>query len=185
MKKGQIEMSITVLVLAVFFVLLFIGLIFYFSFSFESFKESQSKILGERYNVYLSYVINLPELKCSYMGVEKECLDASKMKQLRDPYYQRIFSGVPKIYVNDITNNNVYFVSVFRMIIENSNKMINLDFEIDAEFRRYPKRKLQCKLVNSALFSNIGMIRQYQDIIGDLNVTLKNLEEIYIRDFQF
>ena len=39
------------------------------------------------------------------MGVEKECLDASKMKQLRDPYYQRIFSGVTKIYVNDITNN--------------------------------------------------------------------------------
>ncbi len=105
MKKGQIEMSITVLVLAVFFVLLFIGLIFYFRFSFESFKESQDKILGERYNVYLSYIINLPELKCSYMGVEKECLDVSRMKQLRDPYYQRVFSGVTKIYVQDITKD--------------------------------------------------------------------------------
>ena len=105
MKKGQIEMSITVLVLAVFFVLLFIGLIFYFSFSFESFKESQSKILSERYNVYLSYVINLPELKCSYMGVEKECLDVSRMKQLRGQYYQRVFDGVTKIYVDDITKN--------------------------------------------------------------------------------
>lgn len=105
MKKGQIEMSITVLVLAVFFILLFIGLIFYFSFSFESFKESQSKILGERYNVYLSYVINLPELKCSYMGVEKECLDVSKMKLLSDSYYRRVFSGVTKIYVEDITKD--------------------------------------------------------------------------------
>mgnify|MGYP001618269881 CR=1 FL=1 len=98
-------MSITVLVLAVFFILLFIGLIFYFSFSFESFKESQNKILGERYNVYLSYVINLPELKCSYMGVEKECLDVSKMKLLSDSYYQRVFSGVTEIYVQDITKN--------------------------------------------------------------------------------
>ena len=108
MKKGQIEMSITVLVLAVFFVLLFIGLIFYFSFSFESFKESQDKILGERYNVYLSYIINLPELKCSYMGVEKECLDVSKIRKLNDPYYKRVFSGVTKIYVQDITNNKEY-----------------------------------------------------------------------------
>ena len=105
MKKGQIEMSITVLVLAIFFVLLFIGLIFYFSFSFESFKESPAKIFGERYNVYLSYIINLPELKCSYMGVEKECLDVSKIKKLNDPYYQRVFSGVTKIYVDDITQD--------------------------------------------------------------------------------
>lgn len=106
MKKGQIEMSITVLVLAIFFVLLFIGLIFYFSFSFESFKESQEKILGERYNVYLSYVINLPELKCSYMGVEKECLDVSKIKKLNEPYYQRVFSGVTKIYVQEIVGGS-------------------------------------------------------------------------------
>lgn len=102
MKKGQVEMSITVLVLAVFFVLLFIGLIFYFRFSFESFKESQSKILGERYNVYLSYIINLPELKCSFMGVEKECIDMGKVKPLSDKYYKDVFKDVSRIYIKEL-----------------------------------------------------------------------------------
>lgn len=97
-------MSITVLVLAVFFVLLFIGLIFYFGFSFESFKESESKILGERYNIYLSYITNLPELKCSFMGVEKECLDITKIRSFEgdNPYYKGVFEDVKRIYVQEI-----------------------------------------------------------------------------------
>lgn len=106
-------MSITVLVLAVFFVLLFIGLIFYFKFSFESYKESESKILGERYNVYLSYVINLPELKCSFMGVEKECLDVGKMSRLTDPYYERVFQGVKRIDVKELMPEEKDIINLF------------------------------------------------------------------------
>ncbi len=107
-KKGQLEMSITVLVLAMFFVLLFIGFIFYFRFSFESYKESESKILEDRYNVYLSHVINLPELKCSFMGVEKECLDVSKIKSFSgsDSYYKRVFENVRRIYVKEFVSRN-------------------------------------------------------------------------------
>jgi len=105
-KNGQLEMSITVLVLAIFFVLLFIGLIFYFGFSFESFKESEEKVLGQRYNIYLSHVLNMPEFKCSFLSVEKECLDRSKMNRLDNPYYKRVFENVNRIYVEELAGGN-------------------------------------------------------------------------------
>jgi len=104
-KKGQMEMSITVLVLAIFFVLLFIALIFYFGFGLESFKESEDKILGQRYNIYLSHVLNMPEFKCSFLGAEKECLDYGRLNLLTNPYYRRVFGDVTKIYVEELVGS--------------------------------------------------------------------------------
>jgi hypothetical protein len=123
MKKGQLEIGVTVMVLFVFFILLAITLIFYFQSMSGSFLEEKGEILGFRYSGLLSVVANMPEFKCSKNAIEDECLDEIKLKAFRDlkdsdydvgsltinpilkQHYNELFSGINAIYVNKVYPN--------------------------------------------------------------------------------
>ena len=82
-KKAQLEIGITMMVILVFLVLLIISLIVYFKFSYVSIKETRQEILDEKFSTLVNAITGLPELKCSILGSEKECLDAKKLIAFR------------------------------------------------------------------------------------------------------
>lgn len=71
------------MVLLVFFVLLIIALVVYFQFTSISIKETRQEILDEKFSTLVNSLTGLPELKCSTRGVEKECLDTTKLIAFR------------------------------------------------------------------------------------------------------
>jgi len=108
MKKGQLEIGITMMVILVFIILLFISLIFYFRFTQESIKSSSEEILDVEYSVLLNTIMNAPEFKCSVKGIDKECLDAVKLvafKKLLENeeaknYYSNVFGAINRLSVD-------------------------------------------------------------------------------------
>jgi|SRR3989344_176149 len=88
LKKGQLEIGITMMVLLVFFILLIIALVVYFQFSLKTIEENRQEILDTKFSTLVNSITSLPEIKCSTRGAERECLDAKKLiafgKVLRD-----------------------------------------------------------------------------------------------------
>jgi hypothetical protein len=79
MKKGQIQMMETVIVLFIFFIILAIALVFLFKFNNDSTQSViQEYQQNDLYNFVLS-IPNEPQLKCSFISSEEECMDTIKM----------------------------------------------------------------------------------------------------------
>ena len=118
-KKGQLEIGITMMTLLVFIILLIVSLVFYFRLAQGSIKETQQEILDEKYSGLLDALINLPELRYSLSGAEKNCLDAVKLQNFqvitknslaRSEYYNNLLGDVNAIWVDNISidsNRNV------------------------------------------------------------------------------
>ncbi len=82
-KLGQLEINETILVIFVFTILVFIGMIFfnrYMQASIE--KEKQDYERSKTLNL-LEAITSMPELKCSSQGVERECLDSLNLLVFR------------------------------------------------------------------------------------------------------
>ncbi len=79
LKKGQLEIGITMMVLLVFFILLIVALVVYFQFSHSIIKEDRQEILDNKFSTLVNSITSLPEVKCSVRGAERECLDAKKL----------------------------------------------------------------------------------------------------------
>ena len=78
-KKAQLQIQETILVIFIFIVILGMGLILFNKFNQQSIKE-----IGDNDKLTYFYSMvgnfpNLPEIKCSYLGSEKECIDVSKL----------------------------------------------------------------------------------------------------------
>lgn len=110
-KKGQLEIGITMMVLLVFIILLFVSIVFYFRFTYENIKNTGEEILDAQYSVLLNSIMNMPELKCSYSAIDRECLDATKLIAFKNlikndlkisNYYSNIFTGVNKLSIEVI-----------------------------------------------------------------------------------
>lgn len=99
MKKAQIQMMETVIVLFIFFIILALSLIFLFKFNNDSTQKLvQEYAQNDLYNLLLE-VPNLPTLKCSFLSSEEECMDTIKMlTPLKD--YGKIKIEVQKIGTN-------------------------------------------------------------------------------------
>ena len=78
-KKGQLEIGITMMVLLVFLVLLIISLLVYFQFTASNIKETRQELLDKKFSTLVNSITNLPELKCSVRGAERECLNVNKL----------------------------------------------------------------------------------------------------------
>lgn len=94
-RKGQLEIGVNIMVLLVVVILLIIALIAYFRFNYSSIKETRQEILDEKFSTLVNSLNNLPEIKCSTAGSERECLDAKKLiafgkilkiRDIRDEY---------------------------------------------------------------------------------------------------
>lgn len=79
LKKGQLEIGITMMVLLVFFILLIVALVVYFQFTHTAIKENRQETLDNKFSTLVNSITGLPEIKCSVRGTEKECLDVKKL----------------------------------------------------------------------------------------------------------
>lgn len=98
LKKGQIGMIETILVLIVVFVLIASVMILYFKFSNKSIEETSEELIMEGSSVFLESIVSMPEVQCSTRGIEKNCVDVLKLYSLRDnigknyrSYYTEVF----------------------------------------------------------------------------------------------
>ncbi|MBI2662263.1 hypothetical protein HYX11_02280 [Candidatus Woesearchaeota archaeon] len=100
-KKGQMQMTETIAVLFIFFVLLLFGIIFYYKYQQVAVKEKQEELLAARAMDTTLKMLFLPELMCTKREAEPEdnCIDVLKMRQAKatfrkymSDYYFGIFS---------------------------------------------------------------------------------------------
>lgn len=113
MKRAQIQMTETIAVLFIFFILVFFGLVFYYKYVDSSVKENQEQALEKRAIDTTTRVIFLPEVQCSSgsSGGNVYCLDVLKLEafgklptKVIDDYYFSLFSfatiTVKEVYPN-------------------------------------------------------------------------------------
>jgi len=100
-RKGQLQMTETIAILFIFFILLLFGVIFYFRYQKIAFQEKQEELLAARAMESTLKALFMPELICSRGEAEPEdnCLDVLKLnatqetiQQYLDEYYFEIFS---------------------------------------------------------------------------------------------
>ena len=60
LKKGQLEIGITMMVLLVFFILLIIALVVYFQFSLKTIEENRQEILDTKFSTLVNSITSLP-----------------------------------------------------------------------------------------------------------------------------
>ncbi|MDD5650888.1 MAG: hypothetical protein PHF86_10815 [Candidatus Nanoarchaeia archaeon] len=78
-KKAQLQMQETMLVIFVFIVIVGIGLILFNQFNNQSIKQiAQDDQLTYFYSLIGTFP-NMPEVKCSYLSDDKECIDVYKL----------------------------------------------------------------------------------------------------------
>ncbi len=83
-KRAQVQIQETILVIFVFTVLLLVGLIIFYRFQVQSIEnENFNNELFKFYNM-VGYFPNIPELKCSSLTEESECIDVLKMLAFRN-----------------------------------------------------------------------------------------------------
>lgn len=99
MRKGQIHMAESVMVIMVFVVILVIGLVFYFQFRSDSLNELGSEISLKSSESLLGVLTSIPEIKCSEKLSESDCVDSAKliaMKGVVNKYrdrYTKLFNN--------------------------------------------------------------------------------------------
>ena len=112
-KQGQLQVGITMIVVFLFIILLMFSLIFYFRFVYSENKEMAETLADQRNSALLSTILGLPEFRCSKLGVEGECLDASKldkMKEITDNnlfYYEGLFGNVNGVWVDVLDSEEI------------------------------------------------------------------------------
>ncbi|HLC56906.1 MAG TPA: hypothetical protein VJJ23_06725 [Candidatus Nanoarchaeia archaeon] len=79
LKRGQLQIQETMLVLIVFVVIFMIAFIFYYRFTTESIKNENVKFNDERFSLLTNNLPNMAEFKCTSNKQEEDCLDALKL----------------------------------------------------------------------------------------------------------
>jgi len=106
-RKAQIQMTETVAILFIFFVLLTFGIVFYYQFQKSSLQNKQEEIFQRQAIEKTTQVLFLPELSCTKGEGESEdfCFDILKLNQaeelLKIDYYYQIF-GFATITVEQV-----------------------------------------------------------------------------------
>lgn len=113
-RKAQIRMSETVAIIFIFFILIVLGIIFYYKFQQFSIKDQQEELLGARAMDTTLKTLFLPELTCTNAEAEAEdnCFDLMKLRHVNNTfeeyltqYYFNIFS-YSKISVKEVYPGN-------------------------------------------------------------------------------
>ena len=70
-------------------------MIAYFRFELRSIENIKVENDRDTFYFMLSYIPSMPELKCSTLGIEDECIDITKAKAFsyyNEDYYKKVFS---------------------------------------------------------------------------------------------
>ena len=79
MKKGQLHMGESVMVVVIFVVILIMGMVFYFNFKSKDIDNTRQEINLESAEGLLSILSSIAEVKCSDKLIERDCVDSSKL----------------------------------------------------------------------------------------------------------
>lgn len=99
--KAQMQMTETIAVLFIFFVLILFGIVFYYQYQRVSISEKNQELIAVRAVDTTLKTLFLPELSCSRGEAETEdnCIDMMKLRQANatfqrhlEEYYFQIFS---------------------------------------------------------------------------------------------
>lgn len=77
--KAQLQMIEILMVVAVFVVILLVGLVFYFKFAAQSIHSAGENVCEVSNTVLLTALLSNPEMQCSSSGHEERCLDTMRL----------------------------------------------------------------------------------------------------------
>ena len=79
MKKGQVQITETLLVLVVFSVLLLIALIIFYRFNISSITTDMNRYEDTKFRSLIGTIPSMSEFRCSNLGNDQECIDLDKV----------------------------------------------------------------------------------------------------------
>ena len=106
MKKAQINMMETIMVLIVFFFILVIGLVFYANIQIGNAKEDVKKYNELKAIENMQKLLFLPELQCGGGDEVFTCIDVLKLKALANV----MKNGTNRVYYSDELGNSLVMV---------------------------------------------------------------------------
>ena len=83
-KKAQTDFMETFMVLAVIFILLSMGIYFFFKFSISSTRTAAEETCIQTSSQMLQFIASMPEIKCTKQGFEDDCIDVAKLIAYQD-----------------------------------------------------------------------------------------------------
>lgn len=102
MKKAQMQMQETMLAIVIFIIILAICLTFFYRFQSSSIKADQFRYEQTKYYELFSIIPNLPDIKCSLLTNEEDCIDTTKLLSFDEKKYQNLLIDKEiKIYYQD------------------------------------------------------------------------------------
>ena len=102
LKKGQLQTQETMLVIFIFIVLLFVGLIIFFRFNNISIQTEREEYENYKFDLLISVFPSMAEVSCSELGVEGECIDVSKLEGFSSVSSDYFSNKKMTISINDV-----------------------------------------------------------------------------------
>src|SRR3989344_2329038 len=112
MKRAQIEIGETIVVIFILMILIVFGIVVYYQFQAGSVRQTQQRFGGLKTIELAQVISNLPELQCSNLKVaEVGCIDEVKAKMFSEYlalpgnkafFYYRELLGTSKIEVHKV-----------------------------------------------------------------------------------
>ncbi len=103
LKKGQLQIQETIIVIFVFTVIFVIGLMFFYRYTVNSIEQDIERHKEANFRQLIGYIPSMPELKCSRFYVEEECIDVAKMNAFKfisgDYDFGEIKLNVKEVYL--------------------------------------------------------------------------------------
>ena len=129
LKKSQLKIGESILVLMIFFILLVLGLIFYAKIQMHINEEEKDKFQSKRIIDMALAVKFLPELQCSTQATEEfDCIDLAKLASfesvvaenvLYQRYYAQLFPNAKIIINQSFTPRGEILSEAGKVLIDN------------------------------------------------------------------
>jgi len=101
LKKGQLQIQETAIVIFIVTVIIAIGLIVFYRYTVDDIKDDNARYVDEKAKGLIEVLPNLPELKVSEMGIEADwCIDEKKAFVFNNGFYD---FGRKRIKIDEIT----------------------------------------------------------------------------------
>jgi len=79
MKKGQLQINETIIIVFVFVIIILAGLMVFYRFTMAGIKTDSDNNQIMRYKAMAATFSEIPEIKCSMQGLSESCVDSYKM----------------------------------------------------------------------------------------------------------
>ncbi|MBT3394963.1 hypothetical protein HOA59_02060 [archaeon] len=79
MKRGQMQMQESIIVIFLVMILILIGMVFFYNSTFKGIENSANEYEEFRFRQLIEVIPNMAEFKCSHLMHEDECLDWLKL----------------------------------------------------------------------------------------------------------